>query len=115
MRRSSSTDTVLVALHPFELRLGQPTGLVEQLVGHDQLADVVHERRVAEPLHAAFAERELGTDVLGERGDALRVTGGVPVLGLERVDQRLDRLLLPRLQLEVAREGGPGDQDRHDE
>ena len=105
----------LVALHPFELRLGQTTGLVEQLVGHHELADVVHERGVAEPLHAALAERELGTDVLGERGDALRVTGGVPVLRLERVDQRLDRLLLTRLQLEVARERRPRDQDRHDQ
>ena len=35
----------LVPLHTFELGLGQATGLVEQLVGNDQLADVVHQTR----------------------------------------------------------------------
>ena len=50
-------------------------------------------------------KRELVADVLRERRDALRVAGGVPVLRLEGEDQRLDRLLLRRLQLEVAREG----------
>ena len=46
----------LVALHPLELRLGETTGLVEELVRHDELADVVHQRGVAEPLHAPLAE-----------------------------------------------------------
>ena len=60
-------------------------------------------------------KRELGTDVLREHGDALRVTGGVPVLRLEGEDERLDRLLLARLQLEVAGERRARDQDRDDE
>ena len=54
-------------------------------------------------------KRELFADVLRERRDALRVPGRVPVLRLEREDQRLDRLLLRRLQLEVAGEGRSGD------
>ena len=83
--------------------------------GHDELADVVHERRVAETLHAPLPEGELGADVLGERGDALRVTGGVAVLRLEGEDERLDGLLLARLQLEVAGERRACDQDRDDE
>ena len=45
----------------------------------------------------------------------LRVPGGVAVLRLEGEDQGLDRLLLAGLQLEVARERRPRDQDRHDE
>ena len=61
------------------------------------------------------AERELCADVLGEGGDALRVAGGVRVLRLEGKDQRLDRLLLRRLELEVAGEGRTCDQDRDDE
>ena len=61
------------------------------------------------------AEPELRADVLGEGRDALRVARGVRVLRLEREDQRLDGLLLRRLQLEVARERRACDQDRHDE
>ena len=104
-----------VAAHPFELGLGEAPRLVEQLVGHDELADVVHQRRVAESFHPALAEVELGTDVLGESGDALRVAGRIAVLGLEGEDQGLDGLLLARLQLQVARERRTGDQDRDHE
>ena len=60
-------------------------------------------------------EPELGADVLAERRDALRVARGVPVLRLQRHDQRLDGLLLRGAQLEVAGEGAARDQDRHDE
>ena len=47
-------------------------------------------------------KRELLADVLGEHRDALRVPRRVPVLRLERKDQRLDRLLLRRLQLDES-------------
>ena len=90
--------------HPVELGFGEAAGLVEQLVRHDELADVVHERCVAETLGPPRAERELLRDVRGERRDPLRVTGRVPILRLERPNQRLDRVLLRRLELQVARE-----------
>ena len=46
----------LVALDPLELRLGETARLVEDLVRHDELADVVHQRGVAESFHAPLAE-----------------------------------------------------------
>ena len=47
----------LVAPHPVELGLGEAAGLVEQLVRHDELADVVHQRGVAQTLHPPGSER----------------------------------------------------------
>ena len=104
-----------VALDPLELGFGELARLVEDLVRHDQLADVVHERRVPEPLHPPRAEGETAADVLREGGDSVRVPRRVLVLRLERQDQRLDRLLLARPQFEIAGEGATRDQDRHDD
>ena len=105
----------LVPLHPFELRLGEATRLVEQLIRDDQLADVVHQRRIPKPLHPARAEREFDADVLGESCDSLCMARGVAVLRLERQDQGLDRLLLASLEFEVAGERAPRDQDWNDQ
>ena len=115
IRRRSSTDTPSCLRTRAYSRRGEPARLVQDLVRHDELADVVHERRVAETLHAARAEPELGADVLAEHRGAMRAPGGVAVLGLEGEDQRLDRLLLRRAQLEVTGERAPCDQDRDDE
>ena len=60
----------------------------------------MHERGVAEALHAPLAEVELNSDVLAERGHTLGVAGCVTILGLEGENQGFDRLLLARLQLE---------------
>ena len=46
----------LVTLHTLELRRGEAAGLVEELIRHDELADVVHQGGVTESFHAAGAE-----------------------------------------------------------
>ena len=105
----------LVALHALELGRGEAAGLVEELIGHDELADVVHQRGVAESFHPAGTEAQLFTHVLREHRHPLRVPRRVPILRLESEDQSLDRLLLRGLQLHEAREGSSGDEDRHGE
>src|SRR5205814_9808571 len=101
----------LVTLHALELGLGETSRLIEELVRHDELADVVHQCRVAQALHTTRAEMELVTYIFGEGCDALRVACRVRVLRLERQDQRFDGLLLCRLHLKVVRECAPRDDE----
>ena len=80
--------------HPFvhahlrELFRGELARLVEQMVRHDELADVVHQRGEAQPLQPRGRHAELLADVPGVARDPLGVTGGVGILRLERADQR---------------------------
>ena len=104
-----------VNAHAGELFLGELARLVQQLVGHDELADVVHQRREAQPLHAGRHEVELLTDVTGVHRDPLRVTGGVRILLLERADEQLHRLVVRFLHAHVRREHLTRDEDRHDD
>src|SRR5581483_1559187 len=106
---------VLVAPHPVELLLGQPAGFVEDLVRHDELADVVHQCCVAESLELGRLHLEPTAHVLRELRHALDMARGVPVLRLERADERRQCGGVLRAQLHVARERLPRDEDRRDE
>ena len=60
------------------------------LVGIADLADVVEERAELEPLQLGGLEAQRLADAQRHVGDPARVRGGVLVVGLERVRQRLD-------------------------
>ncbi len=104
-------------VHPHlrELVGGEAPRLVQQLVGNDELADVVHERGETQPLQPGRHEVELFADVAGVVGDALRMPGRVPVLGLERVDEHAHRLVVRFLHTHVRSEHLAGDEDRNDD
>ena len=68
---------------------GRP-GLLSDLRGHLELADVVQERRPPEPVTVAFPEVEFGGEHVRVRSDALRVPAGLPVVGRERRHQLED-------------------------
>ena len=106
---------LLVHAHLRELVGRQPARLVQQLVRHDELADVVHQRREPQPLEPGGHEVELFADVARVVGDALRVPRRVTVLRLERVDQHPDGLVVRFLHAHVRREHLAGDEDRHDD
>src|SRR5919109_163366 len=81
-----------VPLDRLELLRGQSRGLREDRVRHGELPDVVEERGVAEHVEALRRKPELLADRERDRLHALRVSGGIGVLGLDRGVQRLDRL-----------------------
>ncbi len=101
--------------HLRELLRGELARLVQQLVRHDELADVVHQRREAQALHPGRHEVELLTDVPRVVRDPLRVTGRVAVLRLERANEHLHGLVVRFLHAHVRREHLAGDEDRHDQ
>ena len=98
----------LVDAHARELLLGELARLVEQLVRHDELADVVHQRREAQALHARRHEVELLADVAGVHRDPTRVTGGVRILLLERADEQLHGLVVRLLDAQVRQRTSRG-------
>ena len=77
---------LLVDAHLRELIGRQAARLVQQLVRHDELADVVHQRREPKPLEPRGHEVELFADVARVVGDPFRMTRRVAVLRLERVE-----------------------------
>ena len=101
-----------VTPHTLELGRGEPTRLVQELVGHDELADVVHQRGVTEPLHPPGTEAQLFAHIFREHRDALSMPRRVPVLRLESEDQSLDRLLLRSLQSHETCKRSSGDENR---
>ena len=94
----------LVDAHPRELFLGELARLVEQLVGNDELADVVHQRAEAQALHPGRHEIEFLADVTGVDRHPFGVTGGVRVLLLERADEKLHGFVVRLLHSHVRRE-----------
>ena len=105
----------LVHPQPAELFLGQLPGLVEDLVRHDELADVVHQRGEVQPLPARRPEVQLFADVAGVLRDPLGVTGGVTVLRLERANQHLHGLVVRFGDAHVRAKHLPRDEDRHED
>ena len=72
-----------VALHLRVLVVGEPAGLVEDRVGHADLADVVQEPGEAHARDPLGAQVELGGDERAQLGDGLAVAAGVGVLGVD--------------------------------
>ena len=77
-----------------ELVFGELPGLVQDVVGHHELADVVHQRGEAQSLHSGRHEVHLFADVLRVHRHPLGMAGGVAVLGLERTDEHLHGLVV---------------------
>jgi hypothetical protein len=61
----------------------QPARLVEDLVGHPQLAQVVQQRGDLEPADVPGLEAEALAQVAGQPGDADRMLGGEGALGVD--------------------------------
>ncbi len=76
-----------VQLDDGELFVGQRARLVEDLRRHAQLADVVDERRPAQPIEFTPGEPHLLADHLGVCPHSLRVTAGDPVVAAQRCDE----------------------------
>ena len=75
-----------MALDDRELLVGELAGLVDDLVGDADLADVVQQRGELEVAPVARVEPEGVADGQGERDDAVAVlAAGVGVVGLEQV------------------------------
>ena len=91
---------VRMALHELVLLVGETAGLAEDGVRDGELADVVEEARVAEHGQPVGRKAELRAERDDDPADALRVTGGVGILRLDRRVQALDRL--ERAVLEAA-------------
>ena len=71
-------------LHLREFVGGQPPGLVENGAGNGELADVVQQRGEVRDLLLGGAQADLDRDAARERGDALRVSVTVAILGVNR-------------------------------
>ena len=84
-----------VALQDVELLLRQLAGLTEDGVGNVDLADVVEQPALLEPLPSAVVAGRV-LHLPGDRqrvlGDPARVAGGVAVLGVHQLRHRLQRL-----------------------
>ena len=83
-----------VLAHDVPLLAGQRAGLVQDAVGHPDLADVVQQRGVADALDLDLVEAERGGDGLGHVDDEGGVLAGVAVALDERGGQRLDDVRL---------------------
>ncbi len=101
-----------VALHRGPLQRVELAWLVEDLVAHAQLADVVQQRAAPQPAALGGAEPQLPAKLVGDQRHPRTVAGGVRALGVDDLaeDRRdvvevvvVDRLrLLRRLHLEHA-------------
>ena len=69
------------------LRAGELRGLREDLGRDHQLADVVEQRRPAQPGAIAGSELHLVGDEVGEHANTFRVTAGLAVVDAERRDE----------------------------
>jgi hypothetical protein len=67
--------------------LGKGNGLLQDIVSHAELSEVVQERPVHEPLKPFFVEAKIFPDKQREAGDLGSVLGGVAVLGGGGIDQ----------------------------
>ena len=68
----------------------QRVGLLQDVVGQPDLADVVEQRAEADDGHLGFGQLQLPRDHHRRLADALRVAGRVRVAGVERRRQRAD-------------------------
>ena len=79
-----------VLVHPLALVGAQRPGLAQDLAGDADLADVVEQGAVAEPVQLDAADAHPGADGGREVGDLVGVVGGVGVLQLDRVGEHAD-------------------------
>jgi|SRR5580704_623697 hypothetical protein len=82
-------------------------GLVDDLLGDRDLADVVQKRGELEVAAGLGAEAELFGDFHGKRDDALAVLRGVAVVGLDDVPEDEGRAAVRTRELEHAFEPSP--------
>jgi len=79
-------------------------GLAEDGVGHADLADVVQHRDLLDLGHVAVGQAELLGDAARQLDDGLAVAAGVAVAGVERREQRAERVGLDAVALHAALE-----------
>ena len=102
-------------LHERELFVGQPPVLVEHLIRHRDLAEVVNTSREADQLHLTLGEMHLPGDSHRMRGDALRMLECVGVATVDHVGHGLHRCqrLLAHLNCPLQRELETGQRRHH--
>jgi hypothetical protein len=93
------------------LTRAQRTGLLEHLVGHADLADVVQPAGHLDPLHVVGLEAQLLGDQDAVARDRARVVGGAGVADVERLGERQQRGQVRRVEPAAAALGG---EDRRD-
>jgi hypothetical protein len=81
---------VLLDLPPLVRRQG--AGLLQDLIGHVHLPDVVQDRRVPDFLRCGGIHAELRCEQTGALADAAHVPPGVLVLGFTRDGEHVDRV-----------------------
>jgi hypothetical protein len=80
-----------VALDLLELLGGQAAGLLQDGLGHADLADVVQQPGHVDLLDVAVAQADLARQVAADERDALAVAAGVGVLGVDRAGQAVQQ------------------------
>ena len=80
-----------MGIHLLPLLGAKRTGLAQQLARHADLADVVQQRAVAQPVELGPADAHPPADRNREVGDLVGVVGGVGVLQLDRVGEHAER------------------------
>jgi len=90
-----------VAPDDLPLLLGELARLVENVLVHAELPDVVERRAEADDLDVPLRELHLLGDHPRVFGDAVRVAARVRVFRLDRGDEHLDRREVRRLELRV--------------
>ena len=88
---------------PGVLLVGELARLQQHVLGHADLADVVHETGDVHARDRVLVESHRTCELLREHRDALRVTAGVPVLGVDRRGECLERAEEHRGQVLVQR------------
>jgi hypothetical protein len=79
-------------VHLGHLVVGQPARLVQDVVGHAELADVVQDPGAADALDALARQAQLLGDVRAQAPHGLRVVGGADVAQVQRLGHHQDGL-----------------------
>ena len=98
-----------VLAHLRELFWCQFSGLVENGIGHGDLADVVQQRRQLRGLALGLGEPEFDGELRGEGGNPFGVAVRIPVARVNRRGDRLDRVQQQPFQLPHQADAVHGD------
>src|SRR5262249_49966891 len=80
-----------MALHDFVFFVGQPAGLVENVVGNAHLADVVQQGPHLEAVHVAFRNAEAARDQKSPLRQARAVEARVQIPQIEKLIEAADK------------------------
>ena len=95
-----------VLAHDLPLALVERPGLVQDLVGDADLADVVEQRRGADATDLLAASASASPTLRGQVDDALRMLARVAVALLERRGERRDHVAVPETRAPRRRSSG---------